>query len=249
MVTGDKRNHGKLMKSSELGKGDILCFTGFTGLSLGQGILKLFSRQQGSANCMHCAMVTSPIEGSRFSFIHATSQGLSLDVIQHNAITAFFGNNTVYCYRYKGGSFPKWQCGQAAAIANRWLGSLPESSDTVTTNNIIIGRTDSNPAITYSSMKASKCAFHSASYGQGARQRAERYQEAMFNESLPISVNDPSRPERVFYSMLVVAIWQAALGPERSASDMALDAIYTSPMKLHGFLENSDVWNKLGTLE
>ena len=95
----------------------------------------------------------------------------------------------------------------------------------------------------YSIKKALAPGFHSSSYGSGAKERARFYHSHRNTIGGPPGVKHDKK--EMFCSMFVVACYQAALGENMSAAYMALDAPYTSPMKLQDYLSSCGTWEQI----
>jgi hypothetical protein len=96
---------------------------------------------------------------------------------------------------------------------------------------------------TYNVGKATNPAFHSSSYGSGARERARLYYQHRNTAGGPPGVKHDKKS--MFCSMFVIAVYQAAVGEALAASYMALDAKNTSPMKLHDYLNANAFWEQV----
>ncbi len=246
------------MDISVLKSGDVLCvISAKDRLKTLQGALKMFSGDkataQGNADCVHIGMVASPYSpDGMLGLVDAKIDGFcyrQLDVAEGNTA----GLKNVEVFRYKGrgrGLYTR----EAARIARNWC---IYGEEYLIVQNVWEqgahhkGRGDSllpsssvRQYDTYSVVKALKCPLGSARYGSRARERAQRYHNSP--DAPPFSTNDPSRSERMFCSMFIVAAWQAAVGPDKAATIMGRDAAYTSPVNLHGYLVGNTEWQSQG---
>lgn len=95
----------------------------------------------------------------------------------------------------------------------------------------------------YSVSKALAPGFHSSSYGSGAKERARFYHSHRNTVGGPPGIKNDKKA--MFCSMFVIACYQAALGENVAAAYMALDAPYTSPMKLQDYLLSCGTWEQI----
>ncbi|WP_461536625.1 hypothetical protein [Spongorhabdus nitratireducens] len=90
--------------------------------------------------------------------------------------------------------------------------------------------------------------LHNSGYGSGARAFVTRL--ATFASDVPAELQyhpGTLAATGMACTTLVIAAWQAALGPDDASWLMALDARYTSPPALQGYLLDSHHWRYLGS--
>lgn len=97
----------------------------------------------------------------------------------------------------------------------------------------------------YSTMLAAQPALHMSSYGSGAKSRAAFFEKHKQTTGGPPSGKGNAR-QAMFCSMFAIAVYQAAIGASQSAQLMALDAPFTSPMKLHSYVSGNKAWTCVG---
>lgn len=109
---------------------------------------------------------------------------------------------------------------QAAAIAQRW--AQPGQQ---------------HPPMRFSRRKAFMAGFGSSNYGAQAQSRAAEYHQYKDTNGGPPSLHaSQNRNKSMYCSMFVVAVYQAALGPQQTTVHMNIDARNCTPMKLADFV-------------
>jgi hypothetical protein len=180
----------------------------------------LYSTWQGSIYSNHAAIAVGT--GTKYNstevnvnkVAHATSKG----GLCRGDIASYSGSMLVF--RLTGSS---WAGKAAQDVALAW--------------------TDGPSTGTYNTAKAANPAFHSSSYGSGARERARYYHQHRRTRGGPPGVKHDKKS--MFCSMFAIAVYQAAVGEVLSESYMALDAKNTSPMKLHDYLRTNGFWTQI----
>jgi hypothetical protein len=107
----------------------------------------------------------------------------------------------------------------------------------------------------YSMRKAFASIFGTSSYGSNARARAAKYRTHRATAGGPpsdmkwgLSGNKTGKKEW-FCSMFAIACYQAATNDDAEvAVCLPLDARHTTPMLLDGFVRNSPLWQRVGSL-
>ncbi|MBT9557387.1 MAG: hypothetical protein IV100_15210 [Myxococcales bacterium] len=110
-------------------------------------------------------------------------------------------------------------------------------------HDVALAWTDGPSTGTYNTAKAANPAFHSSSYGSGARERARHYHLHRKTRGGPPGIKHEKKS--MFCSMFAIAAYQAALGEGLSETYMALDAKNTSPMKLQDYLKTNGFWSQI----
>lgn len=223
---------GQWYNKIRLEKGDIILYVdrGYaTGVSVSQGAMRLliptsnFGSYKGSIYTHHAAVVAEAKSG--LGVAHSVGDGgVSFKAIDDLNETGIRGNTKVYgsymVFRLKDAALRKKVAKEVSAVATNWTGAQSKFT----------GYSDWT--------KLAKAGFASSSYGPHAITRAKAFYEARDKGGLA---------ETAFCSQLVIAIYQAAIGVKDALKIMALDADYTSPMKLHHYLaDNSKVWTFVG---
>jgi hypothetical protein len=126
---------------------------------------------------------------------------------------------------------------RASEVASRWAKQFTGASDAPSQ---------------YSTRKATMSAFGSHHYGSGAGQRAAKFRAARDADGGPRSdayfFGSKTGYKEWFCSMFVIACYLAATDNDDEAlAYMPLDARYTTPMKLDGFLRASSKWQLIAT--
>ncbi|PVZ70616.1 hypothetical protein [Pelagibaculum spongiae] len=239
------------MQFSELKLGDIVFMNG-QGTN-GASVIKaqtalqkvcLFGRDSwqtraASPETYHCGIVCH-VEKNKVELAHAASKGFARIEIAADTLGSETG-------LYEGSSFKVFRCQScrgladlSGIIARKWV---PCNSQP----RFWKGEEYYYGPAAYSARKAYRTFGRSSHYGSGAKQQAALYFQHQ-DGSVP-ALHNETGIKQMFCSMFVVAIWQAAAGPDASAQVMAKDARFTSPMALEGYLVQNNFWDELGGLD
>lgn len=208
--------------------GDILLVPdegAFSMVSVLQGVTRLnpviaYSTWGGSIYSNHAAIAIgtntkyNSTELNVNQVAHATSNG---GICRGSC--ASYGSK-VLCFRLTGSS---WAGKAAHDVALAW--------------------TDGATKGVYNTGKAANPAFHSSSYGSGARERARHYHLHRKTKGGPPGIKHDKKS--MFCSMFAIAVYQAAVGEGLAETYMALDAKNTSPMKLQDYLKSNGFWSQI----
>jgi hypothetical protein len=235
----------KTILIANLKAGDILLFHGFNGVSFAQGAAQflkmatvvpaLVSASQtgltgltGNVKASHAGLVTTG--GVNAEFAHARKSGIAESSVTTStcrflAVEPYREQiDFPWVYRPTKGGLGR----DAAEVASLW--SKPGVSG----------------KMSYTVSGAIGSAFHSSSFGSGAKQRAQAYRQARMTRGGPQGTL--AAQSATFCSAFVIACVQACLSETLSASNMSLDAIHTSPATLQNYLGNSGAWRYEGRL-
>ncbi len=223
--------------------GDLLLFYGFNAVRVGQLAVKgmkfltavpaMVSVAQGGAaaftgraDCNHAAIITEVAHPFRFQMAHATNRGV-VDCDIENYLSGFEGECAVY--RLSGQE-------QLAAAAGQ-VGATWSSGPSNEAEN----------GMPFASLKSVCSVFGSASFVRGAKERAAFYRLNKARAGGPQDEKNQKqgRAKAMFCSMFVVACYQAAMEEAQTEALLALDAKYTSPMYLDGYLKGSATWQQV----
>jgi len=222
--------------------GDVLLFYGFNSVGYGQGAVKglkiltavpaAVSAAQGGAaafagraDCNHAAIITE-IGRARFRMAHATSIGV-VDCDIDNYLLGFEGECAVY--RLNG---QEQLAAAAGTVGATWSSSPADGAER---------------GMPFANRKSFCSVFGSPSFVWGAKKRATFYR---LNKARPGGPQDEEnrkegRAKAMFCSMFVVACYQAAMSEAQAEEMLALDAKYTSPMYLDGYLKGAAAWQQV----
>lgn len=167
---------------------------------------------------------------------HSTGQGCGYSLA--NSFFANSGGRELRVYRFvPPGNTDTDLAAKAGAVAARWA-------------NQVIGQGSSQ----YSMPKALMAAFGRTAYGEKAALRVMKYRQYRDtlggppSDQLQLRSGRPIGPKEWFCSMFAIACFQAATENDNQIRQyLPLDARYTSPMSLHGFLSRSDRWRLVGS--
>jgi len=222
--------------------GDVLLFYGFNAVGVAQTAVKgmkfltavpaAVSAAQGGAaafsgraDCNHAAIITE-IGRIQFNMAHATTMGVVASDID-NYLPSFQGECAVF--RLNG---QEQLAAEAGTVGATW------SSKPADENQL---------GMPFASSKSVCSVFGSPSFVWGAKDRAAFYRRNRSRAGGPQDEKnrEQGRAKAMFCSMFVVACYQAAMEEAQAEEMLALDAKYTSPMYLDGYLKGSAAWQQV----
>ena len=216
--------------------GDVLLFYGFNAVGYAQSAVKKIkflpavqlsaAASAGRPDCNHAAIISQIGPNATFNMAHATSRGvLSSD------IDNYFANFTGECAVYRLSGQEPLAAG-AGAVGATWSNSPANEAE--------IG-------MPFANLKSLCSVFGRPSFDAGAKMRAAFYRLNRTRAGGPQDTKNQQqgRAKAMFCSMFVVACYQAAMEEAQAEEMLALDAKYTSPMYLDGYLKGSAAWQQV----
>jgi hypothetical protein len=166
------------------------------------------------------------------------STGLGTGYSLANSFFTNSGGRELRVYRFvPPGNTDTDLAARAGAVAARWA-------------NTLIGQGGS----AYSVPKALLAAFGRSAYGEKAALRVMKYRQHRNtiggppSDQLQFRAQQPVGQKEWFCSMFAIACFQAATENDTQVQQyLPLDARYTTPMSLHGFLSRSERWRLVAT--